>query len=171
MVQDRRMRPACLWQSIPLEQNPDRLHREISANAATPEEHWRAPANRCCRHGLIHFPPLRRCQKRLSARRQNVINENCHCLAFDHRVAHSICFIGGDAFVILLHVRRGRLVVVAIPFLQVNMLVLQCVRQLVRQYRFLLFRRNPIQQIHRLCFVIVIAGDLFAQQLDQNGLS
>ena len=41
------------------------------------------------------------------------------------------------------------------------MLILQRMRQFVRQHFLLFIRRHPIQQIYRLRLVVVVAGDLF----------
>jgi len=47
------------------------------------------------------------------------------------------------------------------PSRKIDVLILQGVRKFVRHDRFLLLNGNPVEQIYRLGFRIVVAGHLF----------
>ena len=54
------------------------------------------------------------------------------------------------------------------PLLQLEILILQSVRQFMRQHWLLLVRIDPIEQIHRLVIRVVVARHLFTQQFEHE---
>ena len=111
-------------------------------------------------HG-IH--DLRRLENIHAQGSQRVVEQHDHRLTFGHSLAgglrlfHHLFLIIGKRAVVFASTGQ-------FPFFQADVLVLQGVRQLVRQHRLLLVRRNPVEQVHRLGFGVVKSGHLFAQQ-------
>jgi len=64
----------------------------------------------------------------------------------------------------------GRVITGSQPFFQSERLVLQCVRQFVRQHRTLRVRIHPVQQVHRLGLRVVVSRNLLFEHRHQKGL-
>ena len=105
---------------------------------------------------------------------QDVIDHHYHALPFGDRFPRHHCFvlrdffIGVNRFVRLLVLRLlGRVFAMRAmlqPSLQIDRLILQRVRELVRHDGHLLFFRYPVHHVHRFVFQAVKPGHLLAQQ-------
>ena len=111
---------------------------------------------------------LRRVLQRLPERRQHVIHEHYHGLAFDHSLPRGadlvILNILRCDFLLFVQVGVGRLHV----FVEIERLVLQGMSQFVRQHRLLLLGPQPVQQVYGLGLRVVVAGHLLLQQGHQK---
>ena len=113
---------------------------------------------------------VRRVLQCLAGRSQGVVKEDDHRVALRHRVAGRVAFVRLNVLIVLVRILRNVVRADLRPLRQANLLILQRVRQFVRQHRLLLVGLNPVQQVHSLCLVVVETGNLFGQQGDEERL-
>ena len=122
-------------------------------------------------HSLLErFNYLRRFQHRLPGRRQRIVEQHHHRLPLDHRLPRRRFLVVFDVawtWIIILIISIFRRTFH--PFLNAERLVLERVRQFVRQHRLLLFDIHPVQQIHSSCFDVVVSRHLLPQHRHQEG--
>ena len=109
-----------------------------------------------------------RAQNVLAHRGQRVVEQHHHGLAFGYALPSGLRLF--HHFFLLIGLRPIILTAGQLPFLQVDLLVLQRVSQLVRQDRLLNLRLHPVQQVDALGLRIVVGGHLLAQQAEKFGV-
>src|SRR5579863_5091815 len=115
---------------------------------------------------LINQP--RRVLQAASQRSQNVIHKYDLRLAFDYSSARSRAVIVNFGFAVFFLSRLRCALPCTQPRLQIVILVLQGVRQFVRENWRLTLEGNPVQHRNRFRLVIVVGSDLLAISLDHE---
>ena len=100
---------------------------------------------------------------------QAEVEEDDHGLAFGDGGSGGVLLVGGEALVVFGDVfgdAEGR---IAGPLLEVDFLVLEGVGELVGEDGLLVFGGDPIEEVHGFGLVVVEAGDLLGEELEEEG--